>query len=53
MDIHPFDQPDVEAAKVLARDMVKRIRQGAARRRANDLRWTALPLMAQATPLHL
>jgi transaldolase/glucose-6-phosphate isomerase len=23
MDIHPFDQPDVEAAKVLARDMVQ------------------------------
>lgn len=27
MDIHPFDQPDVEAAKVLARDMVQAYQQ--------------------------
>ena len=29
MGIHPFDQPDVEAAKVLARDMVRPIRSKA------------------------
>ncbi len=27
LDIHPFDQPDVEAAKVLARDMVQTFQQ--------------------------